>query len=128
MSADTASAPEWHTRLAERDRVVHAEIAGAAASEEEAALGERLTALMAELRTARAAVATRDEILREQAAQGQAKQLEPLVQDLSVALTERTEELRQVAADLAAVTATRTWRWSRRAAGAVSAVRRRARR
>lgn len=124
MSADTSSVAEWHAGLADRDRAVHGSVAGRAAPEEEGALQERLSTLMAELRTARAAVAARDEIIRDQAA----RLTEPLVHDLTVTLSDRTEELRRAQADVAAITATRTWLWSRKAARVVSAVRRRARR
>lgn len=108
MPTDSPPTPAaWHAGLAEKDNIVRSAIAASSIETENAALHQRLDALMGELRIARASVAVRDEILREQTA----------------ALHERDEDiaaaqarLETPQASLDAIQATLSWRLSRRAA------------
>jgi hypothetical protein len=97
----------WHAELAETDNTVRSAIAASSVETENAALLQRLDALMAELRIARAGVSVRDEILRDQ----------------TVALHERDRyvtalqtRLDTAQSDLYTIQATLSWRLTRRAA------------
>ena len=117
MSSDSLPTSEtWHAELAEKDSKVRSGIDAFSVEAENAALHQRLEALMAELRIARAAVAVRDAALRER---------EPLLREQSEALRERDSDLAEVKSELETVLATRSWRYSRRAAHFVGALRRR---
>ena len=102
----------WHAELAEKDAAVHLAIDSHAIESENAALRQRLDALMAELRIAHSAVAVRDSILREQTA----------------ALGERDRDLAVDRSRVEAMQATLTWRLSRVAAKLLRAPRRLVRR
>ena len=69
MSFDSsATSAAWHSELADRDKALRTLSDSRSVEAENAALVQRLDALMAELRIARTAVAVRDSILREQSA------------------------------------------------------------
>jgi hypothetical protein len=74
---------------------------------------------MAELRIARAAVGVRDAALRER---------EPLLREQTEALRERDADLAVAKSELETVLATRSWRYTRRVAHLLRALRRRFRR
>jgi chromosome segregation ATPase len=123
MSSDSSPTSEtWHAELAEKDRTVRSGIDAFSVEAENAALHQRLDALMAELRIARAAVGVRDAALRER---------EPLLREQTEALRERDAELAQAKSELAVakseletILATRSWRYTRRAAQGLRAPRR----
>lgn len=113
MPIDSPPTPAaWHAALTEHDNTVRSAIAASSVETENAALHQRLDALMAELRIARAAVAVRDAILREQTSALRERERE-------VAAVQGRLETTQ--AHLNAIQATLAWRLSRRAAQALRA-------
>lgn len=148
MSSDSPPTSEaWHAELAEKDRTVRSGIDAFSIEAENAALHQRLDALLAELRITRSAVAVRDAALRER---------EPLLREQSAALREQDATLREQSAalrereatlreqdaalrerdadltfaksQLETIQATRSWRLTRRAAAILRAPRRLVRR
>jgi hypothetical protein len=120
MSSDSLPTSEaWHAELAENDSKVRSDVDAFSVEAENVALHQRLDALMAELRIARSAVGVRDAALRER---------EPLLREQSEALRERDADLAAAKSELETVLATRSWRYTRSAAHALRALRRRFRR
>jgi uncharacterized membrane protein len=108
MPTDSPPTPAaWHAELAEKDNAVRSAIAASSAEAENVALHRRLDALMAELRIARAAVAVRDGILREQTS---------ALRERDTGLAAAQARLETTEARLSAIQATLSWRLSRRAA------------